>query len=510
MKIKSIYNIIAVLFLASVFSVACTKKNSEVRLAPTLSTSQVLDVKSDSATVVGFVVAQGSGFDSKGVCYGTAANPTVDNNKVAYQGESSTATFKVVLSGLDYATKYYARAYAVGSNGPIYGEQMTFTTLPVIPTVVTDSAYATSGTSAKGGGNVTNDGGAAVTARGVCYSTNSNPTTADNITSDGNGTGSFTSTLTGLSGTTTYYIRAYATNSAGTAYGQQDTITTPQALVTLFIAGDYQGWDPANATDSIMNDNSSAIVRGYAYISTTGGFKFTSEHSWNGTNYGAGANAGDLSTDANAGNLSVSPAGYYLFNVDLANMTYTALLTNWGVIGDATAGGWSSDQPMTYSPTLKRWFATIPMTVGTFKFRANSSWDAPNPNYGSNNGDDTLQAGGSNINVTAAGTYSVMMNLSAPLRYTYALTKWSIIGSSTPNGDWSTDVDLVPNTTNNTWTVTTYLLAGEFKFRANHDWGINLGGASGSLSWGGANIKIATAGTYTITLDLANGTYSVQ
>ncbi|MEX2370465.1 MAG: hypothetical protein WD578_05610, partial [Bacteroidales bacterium] len=80
-------------------------------------------------------------------------------------------------------------------------------------------------TTAESGGDISDDGGATVTERGVCWSTNQNPTTADNKTSDGTGTGSFTSSITGLTSNTTYYVRAYATNSAGTAYGYEINYT---------------------------------------------------------------------------------------------------------------------------------------------------------------------------------------------------------------------------------------------------------------------------------------------
>jgi len=78
------------------------------------------------------------------------------------------------------------------------------------------------------GGNVSSNGGAAVTARGVCWSTSSNPTTADNHTDDGTGTGAFGSSITGLNTNTFYYVRAYATNAVGTAYGNTETLTTQQ------------------------------------------------------------------------------------------------------------------------------------------------------------------------------------------------------------------------------------------------------------------------------------------
>ena len=94
-----------------------------------------------------------------------------------------------------------------------------------LPTVTT-SAITPSYTTASGGGNVTSDGGYAVTARGVCWSTSSNPTISDSHTTDGTGTGSFTSTYSSLSEGTTYHGRAYATNSQGTAYGSDVQFTT--------------------------------------------------------------------------------------------------------------------------------------------------------------------------------------------------------------------------------------------------------------------------------------------
>lgn len=502
MKKISISKIIFSLAAMTIMIAACTKEDPEVRLDPKLSTSQVLSVKSDSATVVGFVVAAGNGFSERGVCYGLQAHPTLKTNKVIYNGTEPGATFSVILKSLQYATKYYARAYALNAADTLYGEELTFTTLPVVPTVTTSAFTATSGTSANGGGNVTNNGGAAVTARGVVYSKTSNPTLSDSKTTDGTGSGVFTSSLSNLKGLTKYYVRAYATNSAGTAYGPEVSFTTPEAIVTLYIAGDFQGWDPANAKDSLMNTADDPTVQGYAYISNTNGFKFVSQHDWNGTNYGAGTTAGTISTTGD--NLSVSSAGYYLFKINLANLTYTATKTTWGVIGAATAGGWGSDQAMTYSPTLRRWFATIPLTADQLKFRANGAWDL---NYGDTGNDGKLDAGGDNINVATAGTYSVMLDLSAPLKYKYALTKWSIIGDAA--GGWSNDVDMVPHA-NNTWTLTTTLAVGDLKFRANHDWTINLGGTPSKFTFGGDNIKITTPGTYTITLDLNNGTYTIQ
>lgn len=113
-----------------------------------------------------------------------------------------------------------------GYNNPstIYNFQSAVVVVP--PTVSTASVTGITALTATGGGNVTNDGGATVTSRGVCWNTTGNPTTANSKTIDGAGTGSFTSQMTGLSPSTTYYVRAYATNSAGTAYGSQQIFTT--------------------------------------------------------------------------------------------------------------------------------------------------------------------------------------------------------------------------------------------------------------------------------------------
>jgi hypothetical protein len=96
-----------------------------------------------------------------------------------------------------------------------------------LPSVTTESLSNISQNSAECGGNVTYSGGDIVTGRGVCWSTNQNPTLSDNYTLDGSGAGPFVSNITGLNSSTIYYVRAYATNSVGTAYGNQESFVTP-------------------------------------------------------------------------------------------------------------------------------------------------------------------------------------------------------------------------------------------------------------------------------------------
>jgi hypothetical protein len=109
----------------------------------------------------------------------------------------------------------------------------------LIPTVETATPNEITSTNATSGGNVSSEGGSSVTARGVCWSTTASPTTAKSKTTNGTGTGSFTSSITGLNPGTTYHVRAYATNSAGTAYGSDISFETkPSYNSTLFVSSD--------------------------------------------------------------------------------------------------------------------------------------------------------------------------------------------------------------------------------------------------------------------------------
>lgn len=111
-------------------------------------------------------------------------------------------------------------------------------------TVLTTTAVTNiTGGYAQSGGNITADGGSTITARGVCWSTTPGPTTANSKTTDGGGIGVFTSAITGLTASTTFYVRAYAINSAGTAYGNEVSFTTAATTLTqnVYVAGSNNG-----------------------------------------------------------------------------------------------------------------------------------------------------------------------------------------------------------------------------------------------------------------------------
>ncbi|MFZ4377666.1 MAG: fibrobacter succinogenes major paralogous domain-containing protein, partial [Saprospiraceae bacterium] len=203
-------------------SVRCIEDNS----SPIVSTTAASSILATSAETGGNVTSDGGAtVTERGVVYATSGIPSLSNSKVV-AGTTGTGTFTVNLTGLTGSTKYFFRAYATNSAGTGFGSLDSFITLTpaVLPTISTISLSGITTSSATTGGNVTSDGGATVSKRGVVWSTSPTPTISlSTKTSNGTGTGNFTSSITGLSPNTTYYVRAYATNSAGTVYGNELT-----------------------------------------------------------------------------------------------------------------------------------------------------------------------------------------------------------------------------------------------------------------------------------------------
>ena len=199
--------------------------NTEMTI-PAVTTAPATDISYTSATVGGNVTDNGgANVTERGICYSTSANPTTADTKVT--NGSGLGQFTCNLTDLQDGTTYYARAYAINAKGTAYGEEVSFTTkTKTIATISTTPATNVSYTSATVGGNVTNDGGATVTERGICYSTSAIPTTANTKITSGSGTGSFVCNLTELQDATTYYARAYAINEKGVAYGEEVSFTT--------------------------------------------------------------------------------------------------------------------------------------------------------------------------------------------------------------------------------------------------------------------------------------------
>ena len=195
---------------------------------PTVVTNEVTDITSTSAVCGGKVTSNGgAAVIERGICWGMSHNPTTSGSHA--NNGTGTGNFTCNITGLSAGTTYYVRAYAINSHGTSYGNEVSFVATANLPTLSTNAVSDITQTTARCGGNVTATGGVSITQRGVCWSTSSNPTISNShANTTGTGTGSYALTMTGLTANTTYYVRAYATNSVGTAYGNERTFTTLQ------------------------------------------------------------------------------------------------------------------------------------------------------------------------------------------------------------------------------------------------------------------------------------------
>jgi len=242
-------------------------------VVPTLTTTDVTSITLSTAVSGGNITANG-GADviGKGVCWATTTGPTLSNSFT--EDGTGTGSFVSSLSGLHPSTTYYLRAYAKNSAGTAYGNEVTFTTLGiVVPTLTTTAVTSVTLTSAISGGNITADGGGTVTARGTCWGTQLNPTIANSKTSDQTGIGSFISNISGLLPATTYHIRSYATNSAGTAYGNDISFLTGAIAVPTLTTTAITGITMTSAISGgniTSNGGGAVTVSGICWATTTG------------------------------------------------------------------------------------------------------------------------------------------------------------------------------------------------------------------------------------------------
>jgi uncharacterized protein (TIGR02145 family) len=249
-------NHLLICFLSGIILIEGCKKDPVI---PTLTTNAVTNITINSVTTGGSVSKDGGKeVITYGVCWSTASNPSVSGSHTT--DGKGTGSFSSVITDLSPNTLYYIRAYATNSIGTAYGNELSFTTTPiVVPTITTTAISSITQTSAVSGGNITLNGGADITARGVCWATKTNPTTADSKTADGTSTGDFASNLTELLPGTTYYVRAYAINSAGTGYGNELSFTTSPVKI------------PTLTTASVGSITLTSAISGGTIISNGGG-----------------------------------------------------------------------------------------------------------------------------------------------------------------------------------------------------------------------------------------------
>jgi uncharacterized protein (TIGR02145 family) len=288
-----------------------------------------------------------------------------------------------------------------------------------LATLTTTAVSSITSTTASSGGNITNDGGGAVTARGVVWSTSQNPTIAlTTKTVDGTGTGSFTSSITGLTSGTVYYVRAYATNSAGTAYGNQQILTT--------------------ATSSNPVD-----VDGNVYTTVTIGTQVWMAENLKVSKYRNGDPIPtNLSDTAWAAAVGAGTGAYAIYNNDAANNTTYGKLYNWYAVADSRnlcPVGW-------HVPTDAEWIGLENYLGGSSvaggKLKSTSIlWNAPNTSATNESGFSGLPGGkrspdGTYINIGDRGYWWSSTEASTPLYYWSRLLS-SSHGISNRNGHWS-------------------------------------------------------------------------
>jgi hypothetical protein len=306
--------------------------NTSVATIPTgITTTTISTITQTTASSGGNITSDGGASISvRGVCWSnTTSSPTIANSKTI--DGSGVGTFTSSLSSLAPGTTYYVRAYATNSVGTAYGTTRTFTTVAAtIPTgITTNTLSSITQNSASCGGNITTDGGSAVTSRGVCWSnTNSTPTTANSKTIDGSGIGTFTSSLTSLSPGTTYYVRAYATNGVGTAYGATRTFTTsaatiPSGIITIGASSITQ--NTASSGGTITSDGGAPItMKGVCWSSTSTLPTISNSN----TNNGSGINSFTSSLSGLTANTTYYVRAYAINSIGIAygnTVTFTTL-----------------------------------------------------------------------------------------------------------------------------------------------------------------------------------------
>ncbi|MEI6554262.1 MAG: fibrobacter succinogenes major paralogous domain-containing protein [Paludibacter sp.] len=256
-KLSVLYFVILLYFL--IVANSCNPTIS-AKFLPILTTNDITQITQNTA-ICGGNISSDSGFEvtARGVCWSLKPNPTIDDNLT--KSAAGSGLFSCSINNLLADTTYYVRAYATNKDGTAYGLQVTFKTLPaVLPVLTTTAITNITGSTAVSGGNITFDGGTPIIARGVCWSITENPTIMNDKTSDGNGGGIFTSTPDNLQSGTIYYLRAYATNSAGTSYGSQVTFKTLSIPIVTTSSITSITTTTANSGGNITSDGGSTVT----------------------------------------------------------------------------------------------------------------------------------------------------------------------------------------------------------------------------------------------------------
>lgn len=249
------------------FIISC--KTEEPQNPPTVITKVASDITLKNATLNGEVTDEGfSATSDRGfVLSEKNPNPSVSDTKI--QSGYGKGVFSIILDKLPVKTKYYYKAYATNTKGTAYGEVQSFTTADYsLSSLTTELAKNVGYTTAVLGGIITNDGGASISERGVCYGLNPNPTITDNKVVSGRGIGSFAVDIINLKDNSKYYARAYAINAKGTAYGNEQTFSTIEFKLPTFTNKEPNSIGSTSflfGTEISDNGGTDIVERGFCY-----------------------------------------------------------------------------------------------------------------------------------------------------------------------------------------------------------------------------------------------------
>jgi uncharacterized protein (TIGR02145 family) len=282
-------------------------KTTAIPALPTVVSGAAYSVTSTTADIFCEIINDGgSPIIKQGICFGiNSSQPLLDT---VFSSECGVGQFFIKLENLNPGGKtYYFRGFATNSVGTGCGDIVVFKTSALLPVLSTKDITPATITSSVGGGNITNSGGATITSRGVCWSTTENPTVYDNKTVDGSGAGIFNSTLEGLTSNIIYYARAYATNSAGTAYGDQKTFTN------------YFNYPGPEVTD----------IDGNIYNSVKIGYQIWMAENLKTTRYSDGTNILFVNTTTTWDSIPATTKAYCWYNDDISNKSIYGALYTW-------------------------------------------------------------------------------------------------------------------------------------------------------------------------------------
>jgi len=341
MTVKKESYIIYSLIVSLIVFFACSKLDPEIPANSTnkliVNTIQVSSIGFYQASVFGSVdIGDLTTVNNYGFVWSREENPDLNSFSGKSTLEYNLSSFSTTIFGLSENTTYYVRAFAISSEKTVYGQQLVFTTVAA-PSLTTTEASQVTAIAAISGGNILTDGGYTITSRGVCWSTSQNPTIINSHTSDGSGIGSYTSNITGLNQATTYFVRAYATNSLGTNYGNQVSFTTEE-LTSFIDSRDGTEYSTVQIGNQIwMAENLKYLPYVYAPSSGSNTLKYYYVYNFSGTIVSAAKATSNYNTYGVLYNwtaaLSACPTGWHL----PSDSEWTELSDYLG--GESVAGG---------------------------------------------------------------------------------------------------------------------------------------------------------------------------